>query len=31
VQVVALTALGRHRDGSPLCRLMLARKPAEPH
>ena len=28
---VALTALGRHRDGSPRCRLILARKPADPH
>lgn len=25
---VALTALGGHRDGSPRCRLILARKPA---
>ena len=31
VRVVALTALGRHRDGSPRCRLILARKPAGPH
>ncbi|GAA4716598.1 class I SAM-dependent methyltransferase [Phytohabitans rumicis] len=28
---VALTVLGRHRDGSPRCRLILARKPAEGH
>jgi ubiquinone/menaquinone biosynthesis C-methylase UbiE len=28
---VALTVLGRHRDGSPRCRLILARKPADPH
>ncbi|MEJ3745838.1 methyltransferase domain-containing protein [Actinomycetes bacterium KLBMP 9797] len=28
---VALTVLGRHRDGSPRCRLVLARKPAAPH
>jgi hypothetical protein len=28
---VVLTALGRHRDGSPRCRLILARKPANPH
>jgi ubiquinone/menaquinone biosynthesis C-methylase UbiE len=28
---VALTVLGRHRDGNPRCRLMLARKPADPH
>lgn len=27
----ALTALGRHRDGSPRYRLILARKPADPH
>ena len=27
---VALTVLGRHRDGSPRCRLILARKPADP-
>src|SRR5256885_206263 len=26
VKAVALTALGRHRDGSPLCGLILARK-----
>jgi ubiquinone/menaquinone biosynthesis C-methylase UbiE len=26
----ALTALGQHRDGSPRCRLILARKPADP-
>ena len=25
---VVLTALGRHRDGSPRCKLILARKPA---
>jgi ubiquinone/menaquinone biosynthesis C-methylase UbiE len=31
VRVVALTALGRHRDGSPRCGLILARKPADPH
>jgi ubiquinone/menaquinone biosynthesis C-methylase UbiE len=30
VTTVALTALGRHRDGSPRCRLVLARKPADP-
>jgi ubiquinone/menaquinone biosynthesis C-methylase UbiE len=28
---VALTALGRYRDGSPRCWLVLARKPADPH
>jgi ubiquinone/menaquinone biosynthesis C-methylase UbiE len=28
---VALTVLGRYRDGSPRCRLILARKPADPH
>lgn len=28
---IDLTALGRHRDGSPRCRLILARKPADPH
>ncbi|MPZ27764.1 MAG: SAM-dependent methyltransferase, partial [Micromonosporaceae bacterium] len=28
---VALTVLGRHRDGSPRCWLILARKPADPH
>ncbi|MFC0529710.1 class I SAM-dependent methyltransferase [Phytohabitans kaempferiae] len=28
---VDLTALGRRRDGSPRCRLILARKPADPH
>jgi ubiquinone/menaquinone biosynthesis C-methylase UbiE len=28
---VALTGLGRHRDGSPRCWLILARKPADPH
>ena len=27
---VALTGLGRHRDGSPRCQLILARKPADP-
>jgi ubiquinone/menaquinone biosynthesis C-methylase UbiE len=31
VKAVALTALGRRRDGSPRCRLVLARKPADPH
>jgi ubiquinone/menaquinone biosynthesis C-methylase UbiE len=31
VRAVALTALGRQRDGSPRCRLILARKPADPH
>jgi ubiquinone/menaquinone biosynthesis C-methylase UbiE len=31
VTAVALTALGRHRDGSPRGRLILARKPADPH
>jgi hypothetical protein len=31
VSAVALTVLGRHRDGSPRCRLILARKPADPH
>ncbi len=30
VRTVALTALGRHQDGSPRCRLVLARKPADP-
>jgi SAM-dependent methyltransferase len=30
VTAVALTALGRYRDGSPRCRLVLARKPADP-
>jgi ubiquinone/menaquinone biosynthesis C-methylase UbiE len=30
VRAEALTALGRHRDGSPRCRLVLARKPADP-
>ncbi len=30
VSAVALTALGRRRDGSPRCQLMLARKPADP-
>jgi ubiquinone/menaquinone biosynthesis C-methylase UbiE len=30
VTVVALTALGRHRDGNPRCGLILARKPADP-
>ncbi|MEH1125342.1 class I SAM-dependent methyltransferase [Micromonospora sp. CPCC 206061] len=28
---IDLTALGRHRDGSPRCRLILACKPADPH
>jgi ubiquinone/menaquinone biosynthesis C-methylase UbiE len=31
VTAVALTILGRHRDGIPQCRLILARKPANPH
>ncbi len=31
VTAVALTGLGRQRDGSPRCRLILARKPADPH
>jgi ubiquinone/menaquinone biosynthesis C-methylase UbiE len=31
VRAVVLTALGRHRDGGPRCRLILARKPADPH
>jgi ubiquinone/menaquinone biosynthesis C-methylase UbiE len=31
VQAVALTALGRYRDGGPRCQLILARKPAGPH
>jgi len=31
VSTVALTALGANRDGSPRCRLILARKPADPH
>jgi ubiquinone/menaquinone biosynthesis C-methylase UbiE len=31
VSVVALTALGRRRDGDPRCRLVLARKPDDPH
>jgi ubiquinone/menaquinone biosynthesis C-methylase UbiE len=30
VTALDLTALGRHRDGSPRCRLILARKPADP-
>ena len=30
VRAVPLTALGRHRDGSPRCRLIVARKPADP-
>jgi ubiquinone/menaquinone biosynthesis C-methylase UbiE len=29
VETIDLTALGRHRDGSPRCRLVLARKPAD--
>ncbi|TDC30860.1 class I SAM-dependent methyltransferase [Micromonospora sp. 15K316] len=29
VRAVPLTALGRHRDGSPRCELVLARKPAD--
>jgi ubiquinone/menaquinone biosynthesis C-methylase UbiE len=28
---VALTVLDQHRDGSPRCQLVLARKPADPH
>jgi ubiquinone/menaquinone biosynthesis C-methylase UbiE len=28
---VALNSLGQNRDGSPRCRLILARKPAAPH
>ena len=31
VRAVALTGLGRNRDGSPRGRLILARKPADPH
>lgn len=31
VETAALTALGQLRDGSPRCRLILARKPAAPH
>jgi ubiquinone/menaquinone biosynthesis C-methylase UbiE len=31
VRVVALTALDQHGNGSPQCRLILARKPADPH
>lgn len=31
VTAVALTALGRYRDGSPRCWLILARKPADAH
>ncbi|MER7445079.1 class I SAM-dependent methyltransferase [Micromonospora avicenniae] len=31
VRAVPLTALGRRRDGSPRCQLVLARKPANPH
>ena len=31
VSAVALTVLGRHRDGRPRCWLILARKPADPH
>ncbi|MFC0508898.1 class I SAM-dependent methyltransferase [Micromonospora costi] len=30
VTAVPLTALGQRRDGSPRCRLILARKPADP-
>jgi ubiquinone/menaquinone biosynthesis C-methylase UbiE len=30
-RAVAMTALGRYRDGGPRCRLMLARKPADIH
>jgi len=30
VRAVALTDLGRYRDGSPRCRLVLARKPVDP-
>lgn len=31
VSAVDLTVLGQRRDGSPRCRLVLARKPADPH
>ena len=31
VRVVPLTSLGEYADGSPRCRLILARKPADPH
>jgi ubiquinone/menaquinone biosynthesis C-methylase UbiE len=31
VEEIALTALGRHRDGGPRCWLLLARKPADRH
>jgi len=31
VRNVALTALGRYRDGDPRCLLILARRPADPH
>jgi len=31
VRVVALTTMGQHRDGNPRYRLILARKPANPH
>jgi hypothetical protein len=31
VTAAALTALGRHRDGTPRCWLVLALKPADPH
>lgn len=31
VTAVPLTNLGIRRDGSPRCRLILARKPADPH
>jgi ubiquinone/menaquinone biosynthesis C-methylase UbiE len=31
VRTADLTVLGRNRDGSPRCRLILARKPDDPH
>jgi len=31
VTAVALSGLGRHRDGSSRCWLVLARKPAHAH
>ncbi|SBV24779.1 Methyltransferase domain-containing protein [Micromonospora krabiensis] len=31
VTTVALTVLGSRRDGSPRCRLIVARKPTDPH
>jgi ubiquinone/menaquinone biosynthesis C-methylase UbiE len=31
VESIALTTLGRHRDGTPRCWLLLARKPADRH